>query len=140
IPLALELTGARLRSMSAADLAARLPVLDAPSKRAPTARHATMRAALDWSYDLLSGQERALLRRLSVFAGFTVEAAEQVAPSGEGHLLSDRTHIGDLLDQLVLHSLVVFDPRTGRYRLLEPVRQYAAELLEGECEVVETRD
>jgi predicted ATPase/DNA-binding SARP family transcriptional activator len=139
IPLALELTGARLRSMSAADLAARLPVLDAAAKRAPTERHATMRAALDWSYDLLSEQERALLRHLSVFAGFTIDAAEHVVPRTDGDALLGRDEIADLVRQLVTHSLVVFDPEHGRYRLLEPVRQYAGELLQRHGDTDETR-
>jgi predicted ATPase/DNA-binding SARP family transcriptional activator len=139
IPLALELTAARLRSMSATDLVARLPVLDAAARRPATLRHATMRAALDWSYGLLSEQEQALLRRLSVFAGFTIEAAEHVVPRTDGDALVGRGEVADLVRQLVTHSLVVFDQEHGRYRLLEPVRQYAADLLQLHGDVDETR-
>jgi predicted ATPase/DNA-binding SARP family transcriptional activator len=138
IPLALELTAARLRSMSATDLVARLPVLDAAAKRPVNERHATMRAALDWSYALLSEHERAALRRLSVFAGFTIDAAEHVVPDGD--VLVDRVAISELVSDLVAHSLVVFDPRRARYRLLEPVRQYAAELMERDGESGATCD
>jgi predicted ATPase/DNA-binding SARP family transcriptional activator len=130
IPLALELTGARLRSMSATDLVARLPVLDATAKRPATERHATMRAALDWSYELLSEKERAVLRRLAVFAGFTIEAAEQVVVGSGGDALAESDEISELIGELVAHSMVVFDAGAGRYRLLEPVRQYATDLLE----------
>ena len=140
IPLALELTGARLRSMSTADLLARLPVLDAAARRPATERHATMRAALGWSYELLTDEERAVLRRVAVFAGFTLDAAEQVVPGGDDDVLIDDRDVPELLDQLVTHSLVTFDATLGRYRLLEPVRQYGCELLEREGEDVATRD
>jgi predicted ATPase/DNA-binding SARP family transcriptional activator len=140
IPLALELTGARLRSMSATDLLARLPVLDAAAKRPATERHATMRAALDWSYELLSEKERAVLRRLAVFAGFTIEAAEHVVVGSGGDALAESAEISELIGELVAHSMVVFDAGAGRYRLLEPVRQYATDLLEHSGESVATWD
>jgi predicted ATPase/DNA-binding SARP family transcriptional activator len=140
IPLALELTGARLRSMSASALLARLPVLDAQARRPATERHATMRAALEWSYELLTEHEQATLRRLSVFAGFTIESAEPVVPGGDGDVLDESTDISDLISRLVLNSFVEFDESTGRYRLLEPVRQFATELMEQEREGTATRD
>ena len=98
-------------------------------------RQQTLRATIDWSYDLLSEPERALLRRLSVFAGgWTLEAAEAVcaaADVAEGEVL-------DLLAQLVDKSLVILEGPGdgGRYRLLETVRQYALELLEENGEVL----
>jgi tetratricopeptide (TPR) repeat protein len=96
-------------------------------------RHQTMRAALDWSYALLSSEERMLLRWLSVFAGgFTLEAAETVC--GDDAL--------DLLASLVDQSLVVVEEEDGaaRYRLLETVRQYAGELLDAAGEAEGARD
>src|SRR5262249_36586413 len=91
-------------------------------------RHQTLRATMDWSYDLLSEQERAVLRRLSVFAGgWTLDAAEVIC-LGEGVAASD---ILDRLTQLVDKSLVVAEARGGgaRYRLLETVRQYGRDRL-----------
>jgi predicted ATPase/DNA-binding SARP family transcriptional activator len=140
IPLALELTGARLRSMPASALVARLPILDVPARRPATDRHATMRAALDWSYELLNEQEQAVLRRLSAFAGFTIESAEQVVPGRDGDVIDRSSDISELLGRLVLNSFVEFDDSTGRYRLLEPVRQFSGELMEREREDVATRD
>jgi tetratricopeptide (TPR) repeat protein len=95
-------------------------------------RQQTLRALIDWSYDLLSEAERVLLRRLSVFAGgWSLEAAEVIC-GGEG---SDQGEVLDLLRQLVDKSLVQYEARhgEGRYRLLETVRQYARDrLLEAE--------
>jgi tetratricopeptide (TPR) repeat protein len=96
-------------------------------------RHRTLRATLDWSHELLSEAERALFRRLSVFAGgWFLEAAEEVC-SGEG---IEQEDVLDLLSKLVEKSLVVAEPSSPgvggalRYRMLEPVRQYAREKLE----------
>jgi DNA-binding CsgD family transcriptional regulator/tetratricopeptide (TPR) repeat protein len=92
-------------------------------------RQRTLRAAIDWSYELLSKEERVLLRRLSVFAGgFTLEAAEKVC-SGEG---IEEDDVLDLLTHLVEKSLVLVVARDDetRYRLLETVRQYGREKLE----------
>ena len=99
-------------------------------------RHRTLKGTLDWSYELLSESERKLFRRLSVFAGgWTLEASEAVG-SGEG---VEEREVLDLLSGLVEKSLVVArGSHEGgvRYRLLEPVRQYALEKLEesGEAE------
>src|SRR5205823_12041285 len=85
-------------------------------------RQQTLRALIDWSYDLLAEPERALLRRLSVFAGgWTLEAAEAVC-LGEG---VEEWEVLDLLTSLVEKSLVLYEEREGkgRYRLLETVRQ-----------------
>ena len=87
-------------------------------------RQQTLRATLDWSYDLLAREEQALFQRLSVFAGgFTLEAADVIAGEGEGVL--------DALERLASKSLVALDHERAepRFRLLEPIRQYAAERL-----------
>jgi predicted ATPase/DNA-binding CsgD family transcriptional regulator len=129
IPLAVELAAARLRMMSAGELEARLDerfALLTGGARAAPPRQQTLRAMVDWSWELLTGAERTVLAALSTFAGgFGLAAAEAVAlgedvPSGEvaGHLYA-----------LVDKSLVLFgDTGTGRarYRMLETVRQYAA--------------
>lgn len=104
-------------------------------------RQQTQRALIDWSYDLLSGGERALLRRLSAFAGgWTLDAAEAVC-AGDG---IDEQDVLDLLTRLVDKSLVLVEEvnsGAARYHLLETVRQYArAKLLEaGEAEAVRAR-
>ncbi|HEX6036361.1 MAG TPA: tetratricopeptide repeat protein, partial [Anaerolineales bacterium] len=94
-------------------------------------RHQTLRALIDWSYDLLSEQERALFRRLSIFAGsWTLDAAERICAGGE----VEQGDIMDLLAQLINKSLVLVDaaPKTEtRYRLLGTIRQYAQEKLLG---------
>jgi predicted ATPase/transcriptional regulator with XRE-family HTH domain len=132
IPLALELAAARTRVLTIGQLADRLEhdsgVLGGAS-RAGEARHQTIRATIDWSYALLDESEQALLRRLSVFAGgWLLPVAEGVC-SGGG---IEPTGVLDLLTQLVDKSLAVVDTRddVARYRLLEPIRQYAHEKLE----------
>ncbi|WP_157984479.1 BTAD domain-containing putative transcriptional regulator [Lentzea terrae] len=146
IPLALELAAARARSLSSAQLEARvdsrLRLLDRGSRTGP-ARHRTLRAVIDWSWELLSDAERLLLARLGVFVGgATAAAVHAVCGAGLrrgtpslGTPTSQRTHdprqdqdLWDTEDQLaalVEKSLVV---RAGeRYRLLETVREYALE-------------
>jgi predicted ATPase len=131
IPLAIELAAARVETLSAGELAARLDDrfrLLTGGSRTGLERHQTLRAAVDWSYDTLSVAERALLERLSVFAGgCTLEAAEEVCAGGD----VDGDAVLDLLAQLVAKSLVVTDrdPRGARYRLLEMIRQYSREKL-----------
>ncbi len=128
IPLAIELAAARVRVMSVHQVAARLDDrfrLLTGGSRSAVPRQRTLAALIDWSYDLLTEPERALLRRLSVFAGgWTLEAAGAVSPGDEYETL-------DLLTQLVDKSLVIADdsPREKRYRMLETVRQYAADRL-----------
>jgi predicted ATPase/DNA-binding SARP family transcriptional activator len=133
IPLAIELAAARMRSMSVEQLLVRLHRLfDLLSSGSRTAlpRQQTLRAAIDWSYDLLSERECALLRRLSIFAGrFTLDAVEAVCG---GDVL-------DLLGLLIDKSLVLVDTATGRYRLLETIRQYALERLTASAELEATR-
>lgn len=143
LPLAIELAAARLAALTLEQLAQALgdPLrLLAGASRTPSPRQRTLRATLDWSYALLSEPERALLRRLAVFAGGgTLAAIESVVP-GSG---LQREQVWDLLFQLVEKSLVVTDASDpdGRYRLLETVRQYAAERLAeaGEVEALRAR-
>jgi predicted ATPase/class 3 adenylate cyclase len=141
IPLAIELAAARTRVLSIENIAARLDdrfrLLKGSDKTA-LPRQQTLRALIDWSYDLLTEPEKKLLRRLAAFSGgFTLEAAEAV---GCGDDLDQGSGL-EILTQLVEKSLVVLDPESGRYRLLETVRQYALERLEesGEAAVVRTR-
>jgi predicted ATPase/DNA-binding NarL/FixJ family response regulator len=133
MPLAIELAAARVRVLSVQQIAARLDdcvrLLTAGTRTAP-ARQRTLAATLDWSYGLLSQNEQAVLRRLSVFGGgWSLEAAEAVC-AGEAVAVSE---VLDLLSNLVHKSLIVM-VRHGdesRYRLLETVRQYARRQLIG---------
>jgi len=142
IPLAIELAAARAAHLSPREIAARLGdrfTLLASRERSGEKRHATLRATLDWSHELLDEPERALLRRLSVFCDpFTLDAAESVC--AEPPL--DRAFVLDLLADLVRRSLVVPREQSGetRYRLLESVRQYAGEKLTQAGETERTRD
>src|SRR3984957_10231031 len=131
IPLALELAAARLGSLSVPEINARLDQrfrLLTTGNRTALPRHQTLRALIDWSYDLLSSEERIVFERLSVFAGgWTLDAAEAVARGGE---VAD-WQVLDLLAALVGKSLVQAEVVHGstRYRLLETIRHYAAERL-----------
>ncbi|HET7547413.1 MAG TPA: hypothetical protein VFJ86_06570, partial [Usitatibacter sp.] len=140
IPLALELAAARVRLLSAAAIAARLDDrfrLLASGERAVLPRQQTLRALIDWSHDLLDRDERALLRRLAVFAGgFTLEAAEAVASRKPLHAAG----ILELLARLVEKSLVEHDAGAERYRMLETVREYGLEKLRESGEAARVRD
>ena len=142
LPLAIELAAARVRMMSVEQIAAGLGDrfhLLTGGTRAVLPRHQTLRASVDWSHELLSDAERALLRRLSVFAGgFTLDLAEVVCAD---ELLAP-VAILDLLASLVDKSLVVAEERAGavRYRLLVTVRQYALERLLDSVEAEAVRD
>jgi non-specific serine/threonine protein kinase len=131
LPLAIELAAARLASMTPGDLLERLDDrfrLLAADRPARPGRSQALRAAVDWSHDLLGPQERMLWRRLSVFAGgFGLAAAEAVC-AGPG-LESER--IVDLIGRLVDSSILTMAQggRHGRYRMLETVRLYGAERL-----------
>jgi predicted ATPase/DNA-binding NarL/FixJ family response regulator len=131
IPLALELAAARLGSLSVSEINARLDQrfrLLTTGNRTALPRHQTLRALIDWSYDLLSSQEQTVLDRLSVFAGgWTLDAAEAVARAGD----VAEWQVLDLLAALVGKSLVQAEVINGstRYRLLETIRHYAAERL-----------
>ncbi|MBI5876098.1 MAG: tetratricopeptide repeat protein [Chloroflexi bacterium] len=131
IPLAIELAAARIKALSPEQIAARLDDrfrLLTGGSRTAMPRQQTLRAAVDWSYSLLSEPERTLMRRLAVFAGgWTLEAAEAVC--ADDGLQSD--DVLDLLMHLADKSLVVVETTEDavRYRMLETVRQYAREKL-----------
>jgi predicted ATPase/DNA-binding SARP family transcriptional activator len=151
LPLAIELAAARMRIFSTEQIAARLDDrfhLLAGGSRVALPRHRTLRALIDWSYDLLSEPERGLLRRLSVFAGgWTLEAAEAVCadddrrpptvddrrPIRRGRRPAAGGHVAvlDLLTRLGEKSLVAVEQEGDgpRYLLLETVREYARERL-----------
>ena len=140
LPLALELAAAQTRFLGPTALLSRLDqALQAGGARDLPERQRTMRATLDWSYDLLHNPEKELFRRLSVFAGgFTLEAAEEVCAAGEAEAEEVLVLLGNLVEQ----SLVVVEtnPEGGtRYRMLEPVRQYALEKLRESGEEDEVR-
>jgi predicted ATPase/DNA-binding CsgD family transcriptional regulator len=133
IPLALELASARLKILTPQQIAARLDsrfnLLNLGQTIGAVTHHQTLRAAIDWSHDLLNADERTFLRRLSIFdASFSLDAAEGI--SREEGMTSDRTL--DLLASLVDKSLVLAET-TGRaearYRLLETIHEYALEKL-----------
>jgi predicted ATPase/DNA-binding SARP family transcriptional activator len=132
IPLAIELAAARVRVLPPEQIRQRLDDrfrLLTTGGRTAIPRHRTLRAVIDWSYDLLSAEEQALLQRLSVFAGsFSIEAAEAVCAGGDLH----PDDVLDLISRLVDRSLLGMQEQHGRarYALLETVRQYAAERLE----------
>ncbi len=159
IPLAIELAAARVRSLSMEEINGKLDNrfrLLTGGSRTALPRQQTLRALIDWSYDLLQDSEKMLLCRLAVFAGgWTLEAAEQVCA---GSVIDASAAIGagegsgacieawetlDLLTSLADKSLVVAEPQEGdtRYRLLETVRQYARDRLmeRGEFETLRSR-
>ncbi|MER6119315.1 BTAD domain-containing putative transcriptional regulator [Streptomyces sp. NPDC001743] len=144
LPLAIELAAARLRMLTPQQIADRLDDrfrLLTSGSRTVLPRQQTLRAVVDWSWDLLSEDERTTLRRLSVFAGgCTLEAAEAVCADGP----RQEREVAGLLGSLVDKSLVVAAPAADggmRYRLLETVGEYAAERLDetGERETAERR-
>ncbi len=128
MPLAIELAAARVRALSVEQIRSRLAdrfgLLTGGDRTAPE-RQRTLRAAIEWSHELLTIPEQVLLRRLSVFAGWSLEMAEQVC-SDEVIPAED---ILDLLAALVDKSLVVREPEVmgqARYRMLDTIREYAA--------------
>lgn len=127
LPLAIELAAARTKAMTVDEIAQRLGEglgLLSGSRNLP-ARQRTLRATLDWSFGLLNDNEQRILRRLSIFSGgWTLAAAERVVASGG----IEEAEVVDLLESLVDKSLVWFEDARGRYRLSEPVRQYASEM------------
>jgi tetratricopeptide (TPR) repeat protein len=135
IPLAIELAASRVEVLSPPELAARLDDrfrLLTGGSRTGLERHQTLRAAVDWSYDALAPTERAVLERLSVFAGgCTLDAAESVCAGDD----VESEAVFDALSRLVAKSLVAIDrqPAGARYRMLETIRQYAREKLSPEA-------
>ena len=131
MPLAIELAAARVRALSVEQIASRLDDrfrLLASGDRTAPARQQTLRAAVDWSYELLSEPEQILLRRLSVFAGWNLEMAEQVCADDQMPAAS----VFDLMAALIDKSLVSADHELRsepRYRLLDTIKEYAASRL-----------
>ena len=141
LPLAIELAAARMRIMSAAQLAERLDdifaVLVGGARSAPP-RHQALRATLDWSHDLLDADERAVFRRLAAFfGGFTLRAAERIAAGGE--IRPDA--MLEMLTRLADKSLLRVEHARGdsRYFLLAIIRDYAREKLEAAAETDSVR-
>ncbi len=138
VPLAIELAAARVRALSVEQISAlltdRFRLLAVGDRTAP-ARQRTLRATIDWSHTLLTRKEQVLLARLSVFAGWSLEMAEQICADDEASGAGDHLLPGDVLDlitTLVDKSLVVVDGELlgqTRYRLLDSIREYAAERL-----------
>jgi predicted ATPase len=165
IPLAIELAATRVRGLNPEEILQRLDDrfrLLTGGSRTALRRQQTLRALIDWSYDLLTADEQALLRRLAVLAGsFSLEAAEAVCSAvlgaedrvrGDGEseprphdpaptLTSSASPVLDLLFELVDKSLVLAEPQDdgARYHLLETVRQYAGEKLVDAGEASEVR-
>ena len=142
LPLAIELAAARTRTLPVQELARRLDDrfrLLTSGPRTASRRQQTLRAAIDWSYDLLTAPERLLLARLSVFAGtWSLEAAEAVC--GDHQIPSDQ--ILELVSRLADRSLLQPEPGpAARFRLLETIRAYATERLEerGEAQELQQR-
>ncbi|MEC3913434.1 BTAD domain-containing putative transcriptional regulator [Nocardia sp. CDC160] len=141
IPLAIELAAARLRTMSLEQLATRLDDrfrLLTGGSRTAIPQHRTLRAVVDWSWELLSDAERMVLRRLAVFSGgASLEAAEQVCvacdpDAGDGKSTAvEQWEVLELLTALTEKSLLLVTEDGGpRYRMLDTIRQYARERLE----------
>jgi predicted ATPase/DNA-binding CsgD family transcriptional regulator len=131
IPLGIELSAARVRALSIEQIADRLrdrfQLLDSGDRTAPP-RQQTLRATVDWSYELLDEAEQILLRRLAVFSGWNLDMAEQVC--SDDAIPADA--VLDLLISLIDKSLVVLDGEAAgdaRYRLLDTIREYALERL-----------
>jgi predicted ATPase/DNA-binding SARP family transcriptional activator len=137
IPLAIELAASRVKTLSLERLASRLDdklALLTTGSRTAQPRQQTLRAAIDWSYDLLSETEQIAFRRLSILAGnWTLDAAHCVITFDE---LTAEPAL-DMLTRLLDKSLLVIDTREGdvRYRMLEIIRQYASEKLQQADEV-----
>jgi predicted ATPase/class 3 adenylate cyclase/DNA-binding XRE family transcriptional regulator len=143
IPLAIELAAARVKGLSTEQIGARLDdrfSLLSSGNRTAVERHQTLRATIDWSYNLLSEKECVLLSRLSVFAGgWTVESATEVCLVVQ----SEEQDVLNLLLNLADKSLVIVEEHEGetRYRFLETIREYALEKLaeSGEERLVRNR-
>jgi predicted ATPase/class 3 adenylate cyclase len=143
MPLAIELAAGRVRSLSPVEIEERLDsafqILRGGRRRLE--RHRTLEAAIDWSYQMLEEASVLVFERLAVFAGgLDLAAAEAVCADDD---VVDTLDVADILDDLVTKSLVVAEPRphrTTRYRLLEPLRQYAENRLAARGSALATRD
>jgi predicted ATPase/class 3 adenylate cyclase len=142
VPLAIELAAARVASLSVPEIARRLDQrfrLLTGGRRTALERHQTLRATVDWSYDLLAAAEAEVFNRLAVFAGgFALDAAEVIVSGDDTP--ADMLHV---LSDLVARNMLAADEQSGmtRYRLLETMRQYARERLDaaGEGEPIRRR-
>ncbi|MGO9140133.1 MAG: LuxR C-terminal-related transcriptional regulator [Streptosporangiaceae bacterium] len=143
LPLAIELAAAWVRVLSVEQISARLhdrfQLLSSGDRTAPE-RQRGLRATIDWSHDLLAPLEQVLLRRLSIFAGWSLEMAEEVCSDDD----LPRAQVLDLLTALADKSLIEVEPEVvgqARYRMLETIRDYAATRLAeaGETAVIERR-
>jgi predicted ATPase/DNA-binding CsgD family transcriptional regulator len=141
VPLAIELAAARIRALSVDQIAARVDDrfrLLASGNRTAPARQQTLQAAVDWSFELLTADEQVLLRRLAVFAGWSLEMAEQVCTDTQ--IGVDR--VLELLAALIDKSLVALEEELSgdaRYRLLDTIREYASVRLADSGEEEELR-
>jgi predicted ATPase/DNA-binding SARP family transcriptional activator len=143
IPLAIELAAARIKVLSVDEIASRLNdrfSLLTSGSRTALPRQQTLRATIDWSYDLLTEPERILFRRLAIFAGsFTLEGIEEVCSQG-----MNRRDLLDLLGRLVDKSLVMVDVASSktetRYRLLETIREYVRQKMDEAGETTELQN
>ncbi len=140
LPLAIELAAARTNVFTPAEIASRLDqrfrILTA-GRKSSSPRHRTLRGMIDWSYDLLGDKEKAVLRRLAVFAGsWTLEAAEAVCAGGEIEEWEVLEVFTTLLEKSLVHRVREPSgaPRPTRYRMLDSVRAYARERLEQSSE------
>jgi predicted ATPase/DNA-binding CsgD family transcriptional regulator len=140
IPLAIELAAARVRTLTVKQIRERVvdrfELLTLGDRTAP-ARQRTLRAAIDWSHDLLTPPEQVLLRRLSAFTGWSIEMAERVCPDEQLPAGSVLDTLGVLVDK----SLVVREPAVlgqARFRMLDTIRQYATEKLSAAGEATVT--
>lgn len=141
LPLAIELAAANVRVFSPAEIARRLDDSDllTSAERGRAERHRTLQAVADWSYQLCTPGERQLWEQLSVFAGgFTVETADGVCVPAESTASVLRDLIG-LLDKSMIVRIDDEQTQHRRYRLLEPMRQYAAEMLASSDEATAVR-
>jgi predicted ATPase len=141
IPLAIELAAARTRSLSPADIAARLDQrfdLLTGGRRTAVERHQTLRATLDWSFDMLPNEEQLLFGRMAVFASwFDLDAIVAVCADAE----VPSRHVVGLVDELVAKSMLVAEAAgSTRFRLLETLRQYGLETLDTRGELDRWRD
>jgi len=129
IPLAIELAAARIKTLSAEKIYERLNnsfSLLTGGKRTALPRQQTLRALIDWSYDLLTDNEKILWRRLSVFNdGWTLESAEEICPD----IKINPEEVFDLLGALVEKSILIFDEENQRYGILQTLKRYGEEKL-----------
>ncbi|MGW0201075.1 AfsR/SARP family transcriptional regulator [Nonomuraea sp. NPDC003201] len=140
MPLALELAAARLRTLSLPDLADgladRFRLLTTGSRTAPP-RHRTLRAVIAWSWELLNEHERTVADRISILAGGVTPASATAVCAGTAVPTAE---IPELLAALVDRSLLQLAPGTGRYRMLETIREYGADRLTGTGDLGTARD